>query len=141
VKQVIESICAHTLGECTPGLVARFHSEGLPPARILAPISEESRLTAANASLAVREDLKSCAFSTIIWLLDGLEQQHIKGKAVTQQALELLCAMSDLLVASLTAAAPGQTSSSSRTQKGSKDTAMGWMLQHTPPGEARQHTC
>jgi hypothetical protein len=129
--------------------------EGLPAARRLAPTTSERTLTPQEVQAVGKEDFFMCLMSTIAWLLEGLDQQHLKGKAVRQQALELLCAMSDVMYG-LMAAPPGQpstfaiattmtgissgissSSSSSRIQQ--RGSALAWVLQRKPPGEAGCH--
>jgi hypothetical protein len=63
-----------------------------------------------------RELLIQRSWLTLGWLLRGLVEQHFTGRAVTQQACELICALSDVLYVAMRAVVrPHNWGSSSRT--------------------------
>lgn len=104
------------LGGWTPADVARLHSEGLAAARCLAPVDVDCVL-ASQVPAHDREALIQRSWLTLGWLLRGLVEQHFTGRAVTQQACELICALSDVLYVSMRAVLrPLNWGASSRAQ-------------------------
>lgn len=145
MQQLLDSMVAHTLGDCTAAKVARFHAEGLPAARRLAPVTTGSTLTAANVHGPRETEFVTAVMAVITWLVVGLDKRQLKDKAARQQALELLCALSDVLHAQLAAppsqTSTGSTSSSSRASHKAKGSTLSRVLKLKPAGEATGHTC
>lgn len=79
--------------------IAQLHSKVIPAARVLVPLKGIIANLPAVVTPHQREQLAQGTLITITWLTRALADGTITGKTVTEQACELLCALSDVVVA------------------------------------------
>jgi hypothetical protein len=107
LKQLVEALATTDTGNWSAAALARLHAKALPAARCLVPIDD--RLTLLLSGVERGHVLVPSTMTNLDWLLLGLKEQHFTSRAATQQACELLCALSDVLYASLAADSPEYT--------------------------------
>jgi hypothetical protein len=117
--------------------IAQLHFKAIPAARLLAPKEPANTDLPPEVTSENRQVLSMASLFTISWLTGNLASGLITGKTATQQACELLCALSDVIYAayavvpcppgmqhasttSNTAAASSSSSSSSSSSRASQ---------------------
>jgi hypothetical protein len=141
-EQLTQAMAAVTMEAWSAAALAQLHTDAVPAARRLSPLTGgRPPVMPAEIQMPDRTPFAGHVVDSLAWVTQGMHQQHFTGsEALTQQACELLCALTDVLVWALVADETWP-SSSSRSQE---RTAFGRLLQQDDlAGEPQQlaQTC